>query len=64
MGFEISGNEVYDGGDPTNGGEGIDVKVGCEKGIVANNYVHNLTRRGIYLDAGGIQGFEVPFVTS
>jgi len=62
--FVISENEVYDGGNPINGGEGIDVKFGCNNGIVANNYVHNLTRRGIYLDAGGLQKYQKPSVSN
>jgi hypothetical protein len=58
--FEITNNEVFNGGDNTNGGEGIDVKEGCSNGIIAGNYVHGLTRRGIYIDAGGRLGFTPP----
>ncbi len=60
-GFEISGNEIFNGGDPVNGGEGIDVKLGVQNGIISNNYLHDLTRRGIYIDAAGILNFAKPF---
>jgi hypothetical protein len=54
VGFKIENNEIFNGADPINGGEGIDVKEGCSNGIIANNYIHGLTRRGIYIDGGGI----------
>ncbi|WP_086932627.1 RICIN domain-containing protein [Agarilytica rhodophyticola] len=61
--FEISGNEVFNGGNPINGGEGIDVKLGAKNGVIKNNRVHHLTRRGIYLDAAGIlPGYPKPFL--
>ena len=44
-------NEVFDGGDPIKGGEGIDIKEGCHDGIIHGNHVHGLTRRGLYIDA-------------
>ncbi|WP_096085900.1 carbohydrate-binding protein [Agaribacterium haliotis] len=63
VGFEISGNEVFNGGDPTYGGEGIDIKLGIKNGVIKNNYVHDLTRRGIYLDAAGIlPEFPKPYI--
>lgn len=62
--FEISYNEVFNGGDPINGGEGIDVKEGCKNGTINDNYIHNLTRRGIYIDAGGLLGFTPPLTTN
>jgi hypothetical protein len=45
-GFTVAGNEVY-------GGlmEGIDVKDGCGRGEVSGNYVHDLVRVGVYVDA-------------
>lgn len=49
--FEAAYNEVFESGGSTNGGEGIDVKEGCTKGIVHNNVVHDLIRLGIYVDA-------------
>lgn len=60
--FEIADNEVFNGGDPVNGGEGIDLKAGVRNGSVHDNYIHGLTRRGIYLDAGGTLGFTPPSV--
>ncbi|UXX81082.1 T9SS type A sorting domain-containing protein [Reichenbachiella carrageenanivorans] len=60
--FEIAGNEVFNGGDPINGGEGIDLKAGVRNGSVHDNYIHGLTRRGIYLDGGGTLGFAAPSV--
>ncbi|ANQ47447.2 DUF1565 domain-containing protein [Flammeovirga sp. MY04] len=60
--FEVTNNEVFNGGDPINGGEGIDIKEGCQDGIVAYNYTHHLTRRGIYIDAGGVLGFAPPLM--
>lgn len=64
VGFEISGNEIYDGGNPINGGEGIDLKEGVKDGVIAYNNIHNLTRRGIYIDAGGLLNFTNPSVTN
>ncbi len=60
-GFVISGNEIFNGGDPINGGEGIDVKLGVQNGVISDNYLHDLTRRGIYIDAAGILNFSKPF---
>ncbi len=64
IGFEISGNEIWGSGlevgtgsnqtqEGVNGGEGIDIKSGIQNGIIANNYLHDLYRRAIYLDAAG-----------
>lgn len=61
--FEVTNNEVFNGGNPINGGEGIDIKGGCDNGIVAFNKTHGLTRRGIYLDGiGSIQNGNKPAV--
>jgi len=49
--FEIKNNHVHRGGPGSNGGEGIDVKDGSSNGQVFNNYVHDLNRVGIYVDA-------------
>ena len=51
-GFQVMDNIIKNGGDNTNGGEGIDIKEGCSDGIIAGNHIYNLTRRGIYLDGG------------
>lgn len=59
-GFQIKNNEVFNGGDPVNGGEGIDVKEGCYNGSITGNVIHGLTRRGIYLDGGGHQPWDTP----
>ena len=58
--FQILNNEIFNGGDPTNGGEGIDVKEGCWDGMIAGNVIHGLTRRGIYLDGGGHMDWYTP----
>ncbi|WP_010182995.1 choice-of-anchor Q domain-containing protein [Aquimarina agarilytica] len=60
-GFQISNNEIFNGGNPVNGGEGIDVKLGVQNGTISFNYLHGLTRRGIYIDAAGILNFAKPF---
>ncbi|WP_075602099.1 T9SS type A sorting domain-containing protein [Saccharicrinis aurantiacus] len=64
VGFEVTGNEIYDGGNPINGGEGIDIKEGAKNGIIAYNNIHNLSRRGIYLDAGGLLNFAKPTISN
>ncbi|OEK08657.1 hypothetical protein A8C32_04195 [Flavivirga aquatica] len=59
--FEISNNEVFNGQDGSNGGEGIDVKEGAKRGRIFGNRIHDLKRQaGIYLDAGGLLGFTPP----
>lgn len=60
--FEIAYNEVFNGGDPINGGEGIDIKAGLKNGSIHDNYVHGLTRRGIYLDGAGILQYPKPII--
>ncbi|HID38066.1 MAG TPA: T9SS type A sorting domain-containing protein [Calditrichaeota bacterium] len=59
-GFEITYNTVKNGGDATNGGEGIDIKEGCSNGTIAYNEIYNLNRRAIYLD-GGTNSEATPF---
>ncbi|MGH8655639.1 MAG: Ig-like domain-containing protein, partial [Gammaproteobacteria bacterium] len=51
--FEIRNNELWSNSsqDATNGGEGIDVKFGVRNGKIYGNYVHDLKRIGIYVDA-------------
>jgi hypothetical protein len=49
--FEVTRNEVFNGGPGTNGGEGIDCKFGSTSGKVAYNYLHDLSRQGLYVDA-------------
>lgn len=62
-GFKILNNEIFNGGDPVNGGEGIDIKEGCWDGLISGNIIHGLTRRGIYLDGGGhMDEWETPDV--
>ncbi|MCY7351734.1 MAG: right-handed parallel beta-helix repeat-containing protein, partial [Cytophagaceae bacterium] len=59
-GFKIANNEVWDTsqvGDA--GGEGIDAKSGSNNGEIANNYVHDIARLGIYVDAGSKDQFNV-----
>jgi len=47
----ISHNEVKYNGDPTNGGEGIDIKEGSQYIEVFNNHVHHINDcTGIYID--------------
>ena len=63
QGFEIIDNIIKNGGDNTNGGEGIDIKEGCSDGVIAGNHIYNLTRRGIYLDGGRNEApFSKPIV--
>ncbi len=50
-GFEIKNNHVHHNGPGTLGGEGIDAKDGSSNGRIYGNYVHDLTRLGIYIDA-------------
>ncbi len=52
-GFEISGNQIFNGGitGGGNGGEGIDAKTGSKNGTIHNNIVHDLVRLGIYVDS-------------
>ena len=58
-GFDIAGNEVWNSisaNGPSNGGEGIDAKGSSINGQIRDNYVHHLSRLGIYLDTGSKQG--------
>jgi len=58
--FEIRYNELRNQDNAINGGEGIDIKEGCAFGLVHHNYVHNILRRGIYVDGGGRSVFSSP----
>lgn len=49
--FEVKNNHVHHGGAGTLGGEGIDAKDGSSYGKIYGNYVHDLNRLGIYIDA-------------
>ena len=52
--FVVSYNHVFDVPDePGNGGEGIDAKEASNNGSIHHNYVHDLYRLGIYVDAYG-----------
>lgn len=53
---DVRDNELRDGGDPARGGEGIDFKDGVKDSFIRNNYIHGLSRRGIYVDGGGATG--------
>jgi len=58
-GFELAESEVWNSvgqNGPANGGEGIDAKGSARNGLIRDNYVHDLSRIGIYLDAGSKQG--------
>ncbi len=59
-GFEISYNEITTGGNPVNGGEGIDIKEGCSNGEIHHNNIHDINRLGIYIDGGGLQNYTTP----
>lgn len=54
-GFLLEDVEIWESGDVTNGGEGIDLKVGVFNGIVRRPYVHDLKRLAIYLDGGVVK---------
>jgi polygalacturonase len=49
--FVVRNNHVHHGGPGSTGGEGIDIKDGSSNGLVYNNYVHDMNRLGIYVDA-------------
>ncbi|NDP26530.1 MAG: DUF1565 domain-containing protein [Flavobacterium sp.] len=60
--FEVAYNTVSDRlTDTSNGGEGIDAKNACIKGIIHHNTITNLVRVGIYVDAylGNLSNIEV-----
>ena len=50
--FSVSNNEVFESGDTSNGGEGIDAH-SSSYGEIFNNFVHDLDRVGIYIDSYG-----------
>jgi Right handed beta helix region len=54
--FEVAYNHVYDSGK-----EGMDIKETSKQGKVHHNFVHNLERQGIYVDAwfGQISDIEI-----
>lgn len=49
---DVRDNELRNGGDPANGGEGIDFKEGVRDSSIQDNFIHGLTRRAIYIDGG------------
>jgi hypothetical protein len=53
---DVRYNEITTGGDPSNGGEGIDFKDGIRDSNIYGNYIHGLNRRGIYVDGGRTEG--------
>ena len=59
-GFEIRNNEITTGGNPVNGGEGIDIKEGCSNGKIHHNKIYDINRLGIYIDGGGRLDYSVP----
>lgn len=52
--FNISGNNISQGDNPIDGGEGIDCKVGCKNGTIHDNNVDGVVSTGIYLDGYGL----------
>jgi predicted MPP superfamily phosphohydrolase len=52
----IRGNELTNGGNPINGGEGIDIKDGVRNAWIYDNYIHGISRRPIYVDGGRAYG--------
>ncbi len=50
----LRNNEVTESGNTVNGGEGIDIKEGVFGGQLHGNYVHDLEKAAIYLDAAGV----------
>ncbi|WP_373494388.1 right-handed parallel beta-helix repeat-containing protein [Aquiflexum sp.] len=57
--FKISHNEIWDVPLTGEGGEGIDAKGGCFDGEISHNYVHDIERVGIYLDAGSHEEYNI-----
>jgi hypothetical protein len=53
---DVRYNEITTGGDPANGGEGIDFKDGIRDSNIYGNYIHGLNRRSIYVDGGRTEG--------
>jgi len=50
----VRNNELTESGNTALGGEGIDFKEGVFGGQISGNYVHDLEKVGIYLDAAGV----------
>ncbi|MBQ8484400.1 MAG: right-handed parallel beta-helix repeat-containing protein [Bacteroidales bacterium] len=59
-GFLITRNEVWDTTDEGDaGGEGIDSKGLSRNGEISYNYIHNIARLGLYVDAGSGDSFNI-----
>jgi hypothetical protein len=50
----VRNNEVTESGNTASGGEGIDFKEGVFGGQLAGNFVHDIVKVAIYMDAGGV----------
>lgn len=50
----VRNNEITESGSTINGGEGIDFKEGVFGGQIVGNFVHDIVKVGIYLDAAGV----------
>jgi hypothetical protein len=50
----VRNNEITESGNTALGGEGIDFKEGVFGGQISGNYVHDIVKVGIYLDAAGV----------
>jgi hypothetical protein len=50
----VRNNEITQSGADSLGGEGIDFKEGVSGGQIHGNYVHDINKVAIYLDAGGV----------
>jgi hypothetical protein len=48
--FNISYNNITEGDNPANGGEGIDCKIGCKNGTIHDNIIDGVVSTGIYVD--------------
>ncbi|MFC3559284.1 right-handed parallel beta-helix repeat-containing protein [Pedobacter jamesrossensis] len=57
--FKISKNEVWDTVIEGEGGEGIDAKGACYNGEIYENYIHDLYRNAIYVDAGSGTSYNI-----
>ena len=62
----VRNNELTESGNTALGGEGIDFKEGVFGGQITGNYVHDMEKVGIYLDAagvgigpGGVEGIDI-----
>jgi hypothetical protein len=49
-------NEITNSAVESNGGEGIDFKDGVRDSYIYGNYIHDVTRRAIYVDGGVAEG--------